>query len=599
MNIKFYYIKGINKTDTMRFDNESLQQSYFENHIVQQYEDNAFYPPHYSFDLKVDTEDITLNTTVNYLSLYYNNKYYYYFINNITYLNENIISISLEMDTIQTYMFNMTRIYGLVERQSIERWNGNKINRDYIREDFSLTGNISSETWKEIKSPNYSNIALVLTQFMPVDADWTPYSSKGKNGLVYMGCKYLCTFIRTPNYTGQVYTKIKIGDQEVINSNVAKIGKSSYATKQFYIPDISYLGISWKVNDYTLILSSNSYITFDYETYDDKIYAFIGGQCLDKGISNSLIDFGFYKNKNKKSTFNYKLVPAMVDSFYIKTFVGVKGDMQQVSIENLDYSSFTPYVNIDATSGKVMIGINTFDYNYNFFYVSNIEPSIEITSDPYIEYTSRNSSMMQLKNIIGVQQIAMGIGTMNLGGFKTSDTSKYSDYAWRGKGHKSNYYTNHSISYSPNLKSSNQILEGINQLAENKAIIDDLIKSPNTIKSTGLATSMIAYDGMTPYVYYYVVKDYYLCAVKMERLGYRVNKYITYTNLSKFNVRYYYNVIQYGDDVNVELNILQDNTTIENIKWRLRNGLRLWNVNNDNVEMQDYFYDNVENSYLS
>lgn len=599
MNINFYYIKGINKTDTMRFDNESLQQSYFESHIVQQYDDNAFYPPHYSFDLKVDTEEINLSTSVNYLSLYYNNKYYYYFINNITYLNENIISISLEMDTIQTYMFNMTRIYGLVERQSIERWKGNEINRDYIRENLSLTGNISSETWKEIKPSNYSNIALVLTQFMPIESDWTTYYSKGKNANVYMGCKYLCSFIPTPSYTGQVYTKIKIGDKEVANSNVATVGKSSYAIKQFYIPDISLLGISWKVNDYTLILSSNSYISFDYETYDDRIYAFIGGQYLDKGISTNLINFGYSKNKNKKSIFNYYFVPAMVDSFYIKTFVGVRGDMQQVPIENLTYPSFTPYINVDATTGKIMIGIEAFDYNYNFFYVSNIEPSIEITSDPYIEYTSRNSSMMQLKNIIGVQQMAMGIGTMGIGGFNTSDTAKYSDYAWRGKGHKSTYYSNHSVSYNPNLKSSNQILDGINQLAENKATIDDLIRSPNTIKTTGSASSMVAYDGMTPYVYYYTVKDYYLCSVKMERLGYRVDKYIKYTNLSKFNVRYYYNVIQYGDDVNVDLNILQDDTTIENIKWRLRNGLRLWNVNNEGVEMQEYFYDNVENSYLS
>lgn len=599
MNIKFYYIKGINKTDTMRFDNVSLQQSYFESHIVQEYDDNAFYPPHYSFDLKVDTDDVNLNTSVNYLSLYYNNKNYYYFINNISYLNENIISLSLEMDTIQTYMFNITRIYGLVERKSIERWNGSKINRDYIRENLSLTGNICQETWKEIVPSSSSKIGLMLTQFMPIDADWTAYYSKGKKSTIYMGCKYLCTFLPSPDYDGEVFTKVKIGSQEVKNISVSVAGKSSYAIKQFYIPDISLLGISWKVSDYTLIISSNSYIVFDCETYNNNVCLFISGQCLDKGISTNQISFGYSKNTSKNRVFTNEYVPAMIDSFYYKTFVGVRGDMQEIPIENLDYAKFTPYINIDATSGKIMIGIDTFDYNYNFFYVSNIEPSVEITSDPYIEYTSRNSSMMQLKNIIGVQQMAMGIGTMGLGGFKTNDTAKYTDYAWRGKGHRSTYYTNKSVSYNPNLKSSNQILEGINQLAENKAIIDDLIKSPNTIKTTGSAASMVAYNGITPYVYRYAVKDYYLCAIKMERLGYKVNKYITYKNLSLFNVRYYYNVIQYGDDVNVDLDILQDDTTVENIKWRLRNGLRLWNVNNDGVVMQDYTYDNVENAYLS
>lgn len=598
MNIKFYYIKGINKTDTMRFDNESLQQKYFESHIVQQYNDNAFYPPHYSFDLKVDTDDVNLNSSVNYLSLYYNNKYYYYFINNIAYLNENIISLSLEMDTIQTYMFNITSIYGLVERQSIERWNGSAINRDYIRENLSLTGNISSETWTEITPSSPSKIGLMLTQFMPIDADWTSYSAIGSKSRIYMGCKYLCTFLPNPDYTGEVFTKVKIGNQVIVNLNVAAAGKSSYSIKQFYIPDIALLGISWKVSENTLILSSNSYITFDYETYDNNTCLFISGQYLNKGISNNTIKFSFLKNTSKNRVFSNEYVPAMVDSFYYKTFVGVKGDMQEIPIENLQYPKFTPYINIDATSGKIMIGIDKFDYNYNFFYVSSIEPSVEITSDPYIEYTSRNSSMMELKNIIGVQQIAMGVGTMGLGNFKTSDVAKYTDYAWRGKGHRSTYYSNKSVAYNPNLKSSNQILEGINQLAENKATIDDLIKTPNSIKSIG-STTMLAYNGITPYVYYYTVKDYYLCAVKMERLGYRIDKYIKYKNLSLFNVRYYYNVIQYGDDVNVDLNILQDDITIENIKWRLRNGLRLWNVNNDGVVMQDYTYDNVENAYLN
>ena len=79
MTITLYYVDGISRIDTPYFSNLTSQASlirqeeFFSNHIVQQIE-TAFYPPHYRNSIRFDSEDLTFNDSVNYLSLEYNGK---------------------------------------------------------------------------------------------------------------------------------------------------------------------------------------------------------------------------------------------------------------------------------------------------------------------------------------------------------------------------------------------------------------------------------------------------------------------------------------------------------------------------------------------
>lgn len=136
-NISLYYVEGINKEDTPYFSSKEAQESYFSTCVVAPVDDDGFYPPYYRNEIKLSTDNLSLNTKANYLSLFYEGKYYYYFINNCTYISQDVISISIEMDVIQTYMFDISVQNGIIERKFINRWNADLINRNYIRENFS------------------------------------------------------------------------------------------------------------------------------------------------------------------------------------------------------------------------------------------------------------------------------------------------------------------------------------------------------------------------------------------------------------------------------------------------------------------------------
>ena len=83
MTINLYYVEGISRIDTPSFNTKTHvgtiqdQHSYFLTKLVKSI-DTTFYPPHYHNTIKFDSLDLTINDTVNYLSLDYNNKMYYY-----------------------------------------------------------------------------------------------------------------------------------------------------------------------------------------------------------------------------------------------------------------------------------------------------------------------------------------------------------------------------------------------------------------------------------------------------------------------------------------------------------------------------------------
>ena len=134
--LKLYYVRGISETDTPHFNSLVEQEEYFEEKLITTID--AFFPPHYTDRLQFSNDDLDFNSQINYMSLDFNGKTYYYFITDMDYIAEDLISISITMDTIQTFMFNMIFHNARLERETIKRWlpNGD-INRNYIRENYS------------------------------------------------------------------------------------------------------------------------------------------------------------------------------------------------------------------------------------------------------------------------------------------------------------------------------------------------------------------------------------------------------------------------------------------------------------------------------
>lgn len=97
------------------FPNATAQQEYFAGKVYTTFP--AYSYVRKSWPLQVQA---TMEQARNWSYLYFRNgsgKYYYYFINQIEYKNDNMVELTLEMDVIQTYLFDFQMMDCFIERQ--------------------------------------------------------------------------------------------------------------------------------------------------------------------------------------------------------------------------------------------------------------------------------------------------------------------------------------------------------------------------------------------------------------------------------------------------------------------------------------------------
>lgn len=105
---------------TIYFSSGSAQQDYFAGKVVKTYSAYTFLRK--SWPLKVEA---TMEQAKTWNYLYFRNsasgKIYYYFINNVEYVNDSTVELTLELDVMQTYLFDYELLTSYVERQHAER----------------------------------------------------------------------------------------------------------------------------------------------------------------------------------------------------------------------------------------------------------------------------------------------------------------------------------------------------------------------------------------------------------------------------------------------------------------------------------------------
>ena len=97
------------------FANAAAQQSYFAGKVVKTF--SAYSYLRKSWNLQVAA---TMEQAKTWSYLYFRNgtgKFYYYFITDIEYRNEGMVELQLELDVLQTYLFDFTLLPSFIERQ--------------------------------------------------------------------------------------------------------------------------------------------------------------------------------------------------------------------------------------------------------------------------------------------------------------------------------------------------------------------------------------------------------------------------------------------------------------------------------------------------
>lgn len=559
MKIDFYYVEGLTEIDTLYFESQQQQENYFDNKKVVSYNDDAYYPPHNSVELQVDAEEVNLNKAINYVSLYYNNKYYYYFIGSINYENEGLWKLSLDIDSIQTYMFNITKIVGELERKSIDRWSPLGINRNYERENFSESEFVNY-SYKELKFDD--DVEFELYKYRKQFGDTT----QKLNDKVVRSHFY--TMIRFISLNGTSIYQYSYNNQDFNPTNQFNLADDEWCYMGTYHRSLKEFGVKYTYEvreghtDYNLtILSESSAIVFTPFIDGSKKELLVFNCNLDNYVSEFQTDAIFEKNTSKHSLRNYKYTPFLLDNQYIKILYGERYNTNEIPLflYNSDVFTVKIYNDIINNTRNYCIGDIKNDVNLTLLTCDSPE-TVELFSNPWKSYMSQNQASLSAGKFVLdpiVKGIASGIATTPVVG----------------------------------------VAVGTGALVKNVLKYGDLKNSPDKVRQIGGYASDVLFDNITPIIKIDMVKDIQNVSDLVESIGYKVKETISSNSLfNDMNIRYYYNVIKMSD-CSVTLNILQDSETVNNIRSRLENGIRMWNVADTGV-IGSYTYDNIEKKYI-
>lgn len=157
------------------FSSSSAQLGYFAGKVVKTFSAYSYLRKSWSLQVAATMEEAK---TWSYL--YFRNgtgKYYFYFINQIEYKNDNMVELTLELDVLQTYLFDFDLLQCFVERQHTPT---DVIGEHTLEEGLEVGDLVDGhgEDWNELKGL----CILVLASFNPNYAD----TDKPVEALPYM-----------------------------------------------------------------------------------------------------------------------------------------------------------------------------------------------------------------------------------------------------------------------------------------------------------------------------------------------------------------------------------------------------------------------------
>lgn len=630
--IKFGYLEGYNSINVPHFNDADTRDRAFDDYT--EYDIDAYYPPYYTNVIKLDATEVPQSTPINFVILVHKDKYYYYFVDHFNYINEDIYEIVINMDTVLTYMFDYKITNGLVTRESINRWDGQHINRNYVRENIS-------EGIMEVKSKIFRNTNkyIIITSSKNY-ADAGQHRPRIKKGNDYFDVPYYVYVLPIPNVT-QFYNSgcaiqiLPIGYSQTsftgyIN-NVLDYFVSDPFTISMIYTESEYLdnifNPSWEyVNSMSLKLHINlgSGTNLGFANIPTGTTTFMSiAYCRDLydyeyallPIYDNIGLYDFSRNISALTPFNKRFVPQLLDENYIQIKYGDITGFTSYPMHQLKGTSLRLMNGFDITTGNDIYYLNDDIYtfttdkylNMHNTAIMSMGVTFDLVSDPWKEYQARNKASLttglQLQAVNALYNVAKTetLGLTN----KMFNNSRALQYFEQDRQGLSDMYANKSFGNHQQMLTglTDGLMQGINIMANYNINKENLEYAPDTVKGRNNIYSILNSNYKRPFVENYQVNDIDSCARKFEEFGYRVNRVVDTPNYI-YDIctnRYYYNFISI---VVKTYNLLTfiPNDIINNINGRLENGLRF--IDMESLETQHlsinqiFAYDNVEKNNL-
>ena len=586
--IKLYYVRGINRYDTPYFPNITAQEDYFEGKVYSSLD--AWYPPHYDNTIRLTSEDINFNKQINYLSLEFNGKLYYYFIDDIRYIDEDTLEIDITMDVIQTYMFNIDWINSTVSRRLIDRWEGDAINRKYIREQLG-NGLFDTITYYEVPY-NYPHIVLTSAKSLgdtTIPATFI-YDNQLINDTTYT---YLVIDTFKDNMKYQIYTEgndLYLGTsyktKNVMKWNDAPEIERAYMFMYYQLGTITETG----TGELTKLVLSNSYAGTSF------VASLKGGLPRDPYCQidtvivtpdKYTITTPFVKNTSATASFHKKYIPQLLDENFMRIKFG----------ERLGYTTYP--TSLMVTKSLIGTAINDYKTGNRIFKleqdsnekdkymttcINNTQENVTLINDAFKTYIANNQGQL----VMGIAKASIGatIGLSMIPKPTPTFTPKTHKLSKAYIAREEMYNRRVSNQLTADAMSAGNVFEG----AINSAFQPDTTKQGNNVTSDIYANALKRFYSIE------MCTDIDDVAKILEGYGYAVHESYGAVNLfDKLNTRTYFNVIKV-DKLEIGLTqCLNDDTTISEIIDRMEQGIRLWNVD---IGAHLYEYDNVEKDFV-
>lgn len=622
------------------------QQAYFETKRVLTLS-TSFYPPHYMNEIKFDIGDVDFTDTVNYLSLTFGDKDYYYFIDAIEYLNEAVIKLHVTMDVIQTYMFNIRVSNGIIERKFINRWyydNASSkwlINRNYIRENVS-EGIFYPVNHQVVNSNPKSWVYVFKATERPSDGKnigtsfVIPQTQSLSNWLSNDAIPTPIVFFFLPYYNE---TKILFEDIGTTNSfklypteAICRLVQHNYIIDAYAIPFNPFLGLEVNsvTGDFTISkkphTSEYCYDSVSIDNPNDASNAKF--RVLTSRLQTPSVDIGsdgtinashyVYPLRDNRSTINYsasmtrnstllepfnsKYITELFDSNYVKFVFGSNYANTTIPLEKLEQPLCYYHYYCDVVNGNLIYslteGENRLSDKYRTTVVDSKFIGLIMKNSPWQDYVSQNRSRW----IGAIGETALDITTK--AAMLTVGMGEIS-------GEQQAILSNPKSLTPVRRKLSAKAARQINALA----LKSETMQKESAVDIASSAVGGVLGQALHDYnnyvkpctsasngnleplfdtncqIYYQVqkVQDYEVCANFFHRNGYLVNEHVNAIAdiFSYVNTRFYFNVLKMSD-VDLHLSgVIEDTSTLEIIKDRLNQGLRLWNIINVGVAVRD------------
>lgn len=609
--MKLYYIAGISHTDTPLFSSKVEQEEFFNRYVEASLD--VFYPPYFTNKIEIPNSDVNyddlLNYNINYLSIDFKDKTYYYFIRNVTYISEDVYQLDIEMDTIQTFMFDVSYHNARINRMSIPRWKNSLINRDYIRENY---GNDSFRNY-DYTNVNYDNPyskGFFVAKF-PSGTDYSyqdklsrlsydstrsfqPVSIQEGTLIILIPCgiinsdiikNYTRVNINEPdiridiisNATGDVLGSIQLTD---LYLKLRAYSEKPDLIDMYYIPysNIKNLTFTSRIDVVEKpdisgeLIDVNEYVIeyhIDTVTPDNKL-SIIDDVCIK--IDRSSVEFKIHNietdiiaNTNKLQPFNYKYIPQLLDENYMQIEFGEKINRTTYPLSICQQTSLLGAYSVDIPSGFRSYRLtSTQQYitdTYDTTLVVNTKEQATIYNDAWKTFASQNQSSLTLGRFLSVVNIA-----------------------------------NNAISSKKPITS---IASGAINFAQQEVNYANYKHTPDTLTQGNTFSSDVINSSLNVVSIIKEVTNIQDVATIYETIGYKVDKYVAGSPLS-LNSRYYYNYYECSD-MDIEPSVFITIDVENDIKERWKNGLRFWTYHSDTQNFMGSIamgnvceYDNVE-----